>query len=149
MELLKAFVYMSLLTCSIFANKYVLTVLGFKFPMVFQGWQVLVGCCTFKVSSLVMIYSSITKVQFMYKTQPSYNRNHGEKSVYFYYCRSFRLQELAYQKLQHQICQVLLVFFQTLYCLPFTLSPDRKLLLHYLLLFILLLGSISYLLVPI
>ena len=30
-------------TLSIFANKYILTVLGFQFPMVFQGWQTLVG----------------------------------------------------------------------------------------------------------
>ena len=41
--------YFCLLTCSIFANKYVLSVLGFQFPMVFQGWQTLVGCIVFKV----------------------------------------------------------------------------------------------------
>jgi len=44
--------YFCLLTCSIFANKYVLSVLGFQFPMVFQGWQTLVGCITFKTLSV-------------------------------------------------------------------------------------------------
>lgn len=44
--------YFCLLTCSIFANKYVLSVLGFQFPMVFQGWQTLVGCIVFKILSV-------------------------------------------------------------------------------------------------
>ena len=54
MKVLEAVVYMCLLACSLFANKYVLSVLGFQFPMVFQGWQTLVGCLTFKVSILAL-----------------------------------------------------------------------------------------------
>ena len=52
MKILEASVYLLLLAGSLFANKYVLSVLGFQFPMVFQGWQTLVGCLTFKVSKL-------------------------------------------------------------------------------------------------
>lgn len=52
MKAIKATTYVIILTCSIFANKYVLSVLGFQFPMVFQGWQTLVGCLTFKILSI-------------------------------------------------------------------------------------------------
>lgn len=53
MKAFEAAAYISLLACSIFANKYVLSVLGFQFPMVFQGWQTLVGCITFKLLSVL------------------------------------------------------------------------------------------------
>lgn len=53
MKVLEATVYICLLACSLFTNKYVLSVLGFQFPMVFQGWQTLVGCLTFKVLSVL------------------------------------------------------------------------------------------------
>ena len=35
--------YIFLVISSFFSNKYVLSTLGFRFPMVFQGWQTLVG----------------------------------------------------------------------------------------------------------
>jgi len=41
-------VYVALLASSLYANKYVLSVLGFQYPMVFQGWQTLVGFVVFK-----------------------------------------------------------------------------------------------------
>ena len=43
--------YLVLLASSLYANKYVLSVLGFQYPMVFQGWQTLVGFLVFKVMS--------------------------------------------------------------------------------------------------
>ena len=55
MKYLEAIVYVALLASSLFANKYVLSVLGFQYPMVFQGWQTLVGCVTFKVSLFALI----------------------------------------------------------------------------------------------
>nr|ACO14928.1 Transmembrane protein C18orf45 [Caligus clemensi] len=36
-------------TASMFCNKYVLTELGFKYPMVFQGWQTLVGFLVLRI----------------------------------------------------------------------------------------------------
>lgn len=43
MNSLAAGVYLLLVLASFYSNKYVLTELGFQFPMVFQGWQTLVG----------------------------------------------------------------------------------------------------------
>lgn len=40
-----------LMTFSFFLNKYVLSVLGFQFPMVFQGWQTLVGFIVLKLTN--------------------------------------------------------------------------------------------------
>ena len=38
------------LVCSgLYINKYVLSVLGFKYPTIFQGWQTLTGLCIYKL----------------------------------------------------------------------------------------------------
>lgn len=46
-------VYILLVTSSYFSNKYVLSELGFRFPMVFQGWQTLVGFVVLKILAYV------------------------------------------------------------------------------------------------
>lgn len=43
--------YASLQIITLFATKYVLSVLGFQYPMVFQGWQTLVGFLVFQLLS--------------------------------------------------------------------------------------------------
>ena len=45
--------YMFLVISSYFSNKYVLSTLGFRFPMVFQGWQTLVGFLILKLLAYV------------------------------------------------------------------------------------------------
>jgi len=45
--------YVALLASSLYVNKYVLSVLGFHYPMVFQGWQTLVGFVVFKVMAFM------------------------------------------------------------------------------------------------
>jgi hypothetical protein len=52
MNKLSALLYFLLLLTVFFSNKLVLTVLGFKYPMVFQGWQTLVGFVVFKALSV-------------------------------------------------------------------------------------------------
>ena len=38
------------LVCSgLYINKYILTVLGFKYPTIFQGWQTLAGLIIYKI----------------------------------------------------------------------------------------------------
>ncbi|TRY62861.1 hypothetical protein TCAL_07708 [Tigriopus californicus] len=44
-----AFLYFFLLILCNFSNKFVLTVLGFHYPMVFQGWQMLVGVILYQI----------------------------------------------------------------------------------------------------
>lgn len=46
-------IYVVLLALSLFSNKYVLTELGFQFPMVFQGWQMLVGFVVLRALSIL------------------------------------------------------------------------------------------------
>ena len=48
MNKVSALLYCLLLLTVYFSNKLVLTVLGFTYPMVFQGWQTLVGFVVFK-----------------------------------------------------------------------------------------------------
>ena len=48
MNKVSALLYLLLLLTVYFSNKLVLTVLGFTYPMVFQGWQTLVGFVVFK-----------------------------------------------------------------------------------------------------
>ena len=48
MNKVSALLYFLLLLTVYFSNKLVLTVLGFTYPMVFQGWQTLVGFVVFK-----------------------------------------------------------------------------------------------------
>lgn len=48
-----AFIY-SIIVCSgLFINKYVLSILGFRYPTIFQGWQTLTGLVVFKILTLV------------------------------------------------------------------------------------------------
>lgn len=47
--------YVLLLASSLYANKYVLTVLGFRYPMVFQGWQCIVGFLVFKAMAYLKV----------------------------------------------------------------------------------------------
>jgi len=49
MNKVSALLYFLLLLTVYFSSKLVLTVLGFTYPMVFQGWQTLVGFVVFKV----------------------------------------------------------------------------------------------------
>ncbi len=51
MNRLSALLFLLLVLTVYFSNKLVLTVLGFKYPMVFQGWQTLVGFVVFKALS--------------------------------------------------------------------------------------------------
>ena len=51
MNKVSAFLYFALLITVNFANKFVLSVLGFRYPMVFQGWQMLVGFLLYKILS--------------------------------------------------------------------------------------------------
>lgn len=54
-------VYILLVISSFFSNKYVLSELGFRYPMVFQGWQTLVG---FLVLQLLAYVPSKAKPTF-------------------------------------------------------------------------------------
>jgi len=60
--------YVMLLASSLYANKYVLSVLGFRYPMVFQGWQCLFGflvfkaMAAFKVNGLHFGFAQMTKM---------------------------------------------------------------------------------------
>jgi len=47
-----AFIYSCLVCGGLFINKYVLSILGFKYPTIFQGWQTLTGLVVFKVLNL-------------------------------------------------------------------------------------------------
>eukprot|EP00095_Tigriopus_kingsejongensis_P004322 snap_masked-scaffold228_size248166-processed-gene-1.1 protein:Tk04322 transcript:snap_masked-scaffold228_size248166-processed-gene-1.1-mRNA-1 annotation:"transmembrane protein c18orf45" len=49
MNRVAALIYFTLLITFNFGNKFVLTVLGFHFPMVFQGWQMLVGFLLYQI----------------------------------------------------------------------------------------------------
>ncbi len=44
-----AVTYVLLLATSLSANKFVLSTLGFQYPMVFQGWQTLVGFVIYRL----------------------------------------------------------------------------------------------------
>ncbi len=52
--------YILLVISSFFSNKYVLSELGFRFPMVFQGWQTLVGFLVLKLLAYIPSKSSPT-----------------------------------------------------------------------------------------
>jgi len=49
MNVVAAVLYSALLGTSLFMNKYVLSVLGFKYPTIFQGWQMLAGFIIYKI----------------------------------------------------------------------------------------------------
>jgi len=49
MNLGAAVIFVLILVLGLFVNKYVLTVLGFKYPTIFQGWQTLGGLLLFKI----------------------------------------------------------------------------------------------------
>ena len=53
-------VYILIVASSYFSNKYVLTELGFRFPMVFQGWQTLVGFIVLRLLAYIPNKSSPT-----------------------------------------------------------------------------------------
>ncbi len=49
MQQATAVTYVLLLSASLSSNKFVLSGLGFQFPMVFQGWQTLVGFLIYRL----------------------------------------------------------------------------------------------------
>ena len=53
-------VYLLIVASSFYSNKYVLTGLGFRFPMVFQGWQTLVGSLILRILAYVPSKASPT-----------------------------------------------------------------------------------------
>lgn len=53
MNLGAAAIYLVILVLGLFVNKYVLTVLGFKYPTIFQGWQTLGGLLLFKLLTVI------------------------------------------------------------------------------------------------
>ena len=57
MNKVSALLYFLLLLAVFFSNKFVLTVLGFHYPMVFQGWQTLVGFVIFKALGAAKVVS--------------------------------------------------------------------------------------------
>jgi len=44
-----AFFYSCIVGCGLFINKYVLSILGFRYPTIFQGWQTLTGLIIYKL----------------------------------------------------------------------------------------------------
>ena len=69
--------YMFLVISSYFSNKYVLSTLGFRFPMVFQGWQTLVGFLILRLLAYVPSTSNPTltgeKQPLFFKNEMKYN----------------------------------------------------------------------------
>jgi hypothetical protein len=53
MNIVSGVIYTLLVLSSLYSSKYVLTVLGFQFPMVFQGWQTLVGFVILRLLSVI------------------------------------------------------------------------------------------------
>jgi drug/metabolite transporter (DMT)-like permease len=44
-----AFFYACIVGCGLYINKYVLSILGFRYPTIFQGWQTLTGLIIYKL----------------------------------------------------------------------------------------------------
>eukprot|EP00092_Neocalanus_flemingeri_P024574 GFUD01026653.1.p1 GENE.GFUD01026653.1~~GFUD01026653.1.p1 ORF type:complete len:307 (+),score=73.85 GFUD01026653.1:98-1018(+) len=44
-----AFFFSCILGCGLYINKYVLSILGFRYPTIFQGWQTLTGLIIYKL----------------------------------------------------------------------------------------------------
>jgi len=44
-----AFFFACIVGCGLFINKYVLSILGFRYPTIFQGWQTLTGLIIYKL----------------------------------------------------------------------------------------------------
>ena len=49
MQPLAGLLFAVIVSSSLYINKYVLSVLGFKYPTIFQGWQTLASLVIFKV----------------------------------------------------------------------------------------------------
>ena len=44
-----AFFFACIVGCGLYINKYVLSILGFRYPTIFQGWQTLTGLIIYKL----------------------------------------------------------------------------------------------------
>jgi len=53
MNPIAAFFYSLIVGCGLYVNKYVLSVLGFRYPTIFQGWQTLTGIVIYKLLTFV------------------------------------------------------------------------------------------------
>jgi len=53
MNLGAASIFVTILVLGLFINKYVLSVLGFRYPTIFQGWQTLCGLLVYKILTVI------------------------------------------------------------------------------------------------
>jgi len=53
MNPIAAFFFSCIIGCGLYINKYVLSILGFRYPTIFQGWQTLTGLIIYKLLTYV------------------------------------------------------------------------------------------------